>query len=134
MDQCGILIISHTPLGQSFLSVIEHVIGNVPEHVKALDIVADMESDHGVEEALHIMEELDEGEGVLIICDSKGASPGNIAHRLHTLYPHSSLIYGLSLPMLLRAINYRARNHHEVAEAAIIGAQRGILEEGSLHA
>ena len=43
---------------------------------------------------------------MLILSDLYGASPSNLASRLHTLHRHCRRVSGLNLPMLLRVMNY----------------------------
>ena len=93
----------------------------------ALDIQPDSDNDAMVDVLLEKLATIDNDAGVLIMSDLRGASPGNIAHRAHTIYRDSSLVFGVNLPMLLRAINYIHQPHGEVAKAATEGACNCII-------
>lgn len=64
--------------------------------------------------------ELEEGDGVLVITDIYGSTPSNIATRL--LEQHSreqiTIVTGLNLPMLVRVMNYAHLKLHQLAQKA----------------
>ncbi len=123
----GILIITHAPLGQAFLATLEHVYKQVPEAVLALDVQADENVNQVAERAMQAVDTLNSGDGVLVLTDMCGATPANCAVRLIDQHPHTELIYGVSLPTLLRAVNYRQLPLAELAQKAIEGGQRGLF-------
>ena len=123
----GILIITHAPLGQAFLATLQHVYKKVPEGVQALDVQADEDVNQVAERAMKAIHELNNGDGVLVFTDMCGATPANCAVRLIDQHPHTELIYGVSLPTLLRAVNYRQLPLAELAKKAIEGGQRGLF-------
>ncbi|MEJ2316888.1 MAG: PTS fructose transporter subunit IIA [Gammaproteobacteria bacterium] len=92
----------------------------------AFDIDLDCDSDTVARNLQQEVEDCDRGNGVLILCDLKGATPGNIATRAHMKHAESSLVFGVNLPMLLRGINYMHQHHAAVAKAAIAGARNCI--------
>ena len=123
----GILIITHAPLGQAFLATLQHVYKSVPEDVIALDVLADEDVNQVAERAMNAVNELNRGNGVLVFTDMCGATPANCAVRLIDQHPETELIYGVSLPTLLRAVNYRQLPLAELAKKAIEGGQRGLF-------
>lgn len=126
MPDCSLIVVSHTPLAGAMLRVAEDILGDIPEIVP-FDLELDCDSDAMVDKLLETMQEIDEGAGVLILSDLKGATPGNIAMRAHLLYRESSLVFGVNLPMLLRSVNYIHQPHAEVAKAATEGACNCII-------
>ena len=69
---------------------------------------------------------LDQGDGVLMLSDLPGATPCNQACKAAP--PHSALLSGLNLPMLIRAWNYRHRTLEELTELVAEGGRAAILE------
>jgi len=78
-------------------------------------------------QALELVAELDEGEGVLVMSDVFGATPSNIACKL--LVPgRVEGVSGVSLPMLVRALTYRNEPLRVVVGKAISGGVEGVLQ------
>lgn len=129
----GILIITHAPLGQAFIATLQHVYKRAPESVMALDVQADEDVNQFTSRAMQAVDELDDGHGVLVFTDMCGATPANCAVRLINQHPNTELIYGVSLPALLRALNYRDLPLMELANKAIEGGQRGLFVYEHVH-
>ena len=73
-----------------------------------------------------VVQDLDEGDGVLILSDIYGATPCNIVSKL--LEPnHVEGIAGVNLPMLVRALTYRNGDLGKLAEKALSGGQEGVI-------
>ena len=121
MSDCSLIVVAHAPLASSLVSVANQILGDTGP-LMAFDIDLDCDSDSEARRLLEEVENCDAGNGVLILCDLKGATPGNIATRAHLQHPESSLIFGVNLPMLLRGVNYMHQHHTGVAKAAIEGA------------
>ena len=133
MSNSGILMVTHAPLGNALLQVAAHILGASPDFLKVLDISPTAEQEIMVDEGLLLLKQLDQHEGVVILSDCKGSTPGNIAEQLHSIAFNSSLVYGLNLPMLLRAVNYCGQSHHAVADAAAAGGKKSIIESEIRH-
>lgn len=97
----GILLITHNGLGDSLLDCLRHVTGKVPAHVKSLAVLADDDTQRKEEEGRALISLLDQGDGVLLLTDIYGATPGNIARRLCRPGQVEG-VTGVNLPMLLR--------------------------------
>jgi PTS system ascorbate-specific IIA component len=121
MPECSLIVVAHAPLASSLVSVANQILGDTGLLV-AFDIDLDCDSDSVARSLLEEVEKCDRGNGVLILCDLKGATPGNIATRAHLQHAESSLVFGINLPMLLRGINYMHQHHTAVAKAAMAGA------------
>lgn len=123
----GILLVTHAPLGQAFLDTLSHVHKHMPDRVLAIDVLADQDVDsvqHSIERALN---EVDAGHGVLLLTDVCGATPANCAVRALNTRTHCQLVYGLSLPALLRGVNYRHKPLNELVVKVIEGGQAGVF-------
>lgn len=103
----GILILAHTPLASAFLEAATHVFKSTPPSMAIIDVVCDEDIDALFERAMLAVQSVDTGDGVLILADVCGATPANCGQRVVSEYEHARLLFGLNVPMLLRAINYR---------------------------
>ncbi len=133
MSNSALLVVTHAPLGNALLQVVTHILGTSPEFLKILDIPPTAEQEIIIDEGLLLLKQLDQHEGVVILSDCKGSTPGNIAEQLHSIAFNSSLVFGLNLPMLLRAVNYCGQSHHAVADAAVAGGRKSIIESEIRH-
>ncbi len=122
----GILLMTHAPLGQAFISAVAHVFRGPTERFEAIDVTADQDLSQVNCLAKEAIKRLDEGDGVLVITDIKGGTPSNCCNSLHDA-GHVEVIAGISLPMLLRAITYRRDTLDVVVEMALAGAQNGAV-------
>ena len=75
-------------------------------------------------------QELDQGDGVLVLADLYGATPCNIGLSLGAIGVELRCVSGLNLPMLLRVLNYAQKPLDELAEIAASGGRGGIFIDG----
>ncbi|MEO1139519.1 MAG: PTS fructose transporter subunit IIA [Pseudomonadota bacterium] len=109
----GIVIVAHGGLAQGYLKAIEHVVGDQPG-IQAVAIDTDHDRDAKQTEICTVADQVDTGDGVLIVTDIFGASPSNLS--LKACQPDNRrILYGANLPMLLKLAKSR---HLPVAEAA----------------
>ena len=122
-----ILLIAHAPLAQALAQCAAHVFPDSGEHVQALDVAANADPVN----ALHEAQALLQTSGcnlVLVLSDVFGATPHNIAQELARQRAGTSLVAGVNLPMLLRAICYRQEDLDSVVARAIAGGSQGIMQ------
>ena len=72
---------------------------------------------------------VDGGDGVLVLTDLYGASPSNLAGRLARLGTPVRRVSALSLPMLLRVMNYSEQGLDELPATAAAGARNGVIHD-----
>jgi PTS system ascorbate-specific IIA component len=126
----GILIISHGNLGDSLIHCANHVLGGRSPHLTGLSITVRDDPDAAADKALGLIKQLDQGEGVLILCDICGATPCNVASRL--INPgRVECLAGVNLPMLVRALTYRTESLTVAAEKALAGGRDGVIRLSS---
>ena len=70
---------------------------------------------------------VDSGEGVLVLTDLYGASPSNLAARVARLGTPVRRVAALSLPMLLRVMNYPEQGLDELPATAAAGTRNGAI-------
>ncbi|MFA5531579.1 MAG: hypothetical protein WDA11_13040, partial [Thiohalomonadaceae bacterium] len=78
----GVLIIAHDQLGQVLLDTAVGTLGTLPLPAKTLAVSRDEDPDALLARARALVRELDAGDGVLVLTDMYGSTPGNIACRL----------------------------------------------------
>ena len=122
----GILIISHGNLGDSLIHCANHVMGERPQHLLHLDVTIDDDPDITMSKALELVEQLECGDGVLVLSDICGATPCNIASRLVNS-GRVECLAGVNLPMLVRALTYRNEPLTVVVEKALSGGREGVM-------
>ncbi|MDP5008980.1 MAG: PTS fructose transporter subunit IIA [Glaciimonas sp.] len=122
----GILLLTHAPLGQAFLAAASHVFRQTPERVEAIDVIADQNIEEVQALARAAVKRLDDGSGVLVITDVMGGTPSNCTLPFCSRN-QTQVIAGISFPMLLRALTYRAEPLEVVAEMALAGGQGGAV-------
>ena len=123
----SLLIVAHTPLGQAVLDAAVGTLGRNPINTGVLDIVRDTEPDIAIIQAQRLVEELDEGDGVLVLTDIYGSTPSNIACSL-LQRENIRIVTGLNLPMLIRVMNYANLDLPSLTAKAFTGGHDGILQ------
>src|SRR5687768_10717001 len=114
----GILIIAHGTLGESLIHCASHVMGTRPPMLRQLGVGTHDDPVELLPEALQMVRELDEGQGVLIMSDIYGATPCNLVSKL--LVPgRVEGVAGVNLPMLVRALTYRNGSILPLVEKAL---------------
>src|SRR5689334_19289450 len=123
----GILIVSHGAFGESLIHSASHVLGRRPPYLRQLGVTVHDEPEAMLPVAEDLVRFLDQGAGVLVMTDIFGATPSNIATRL--LAPgRVEGVAGVSLPMLIRALNYREEcDLAGLLDKAISGATEGVM-------
>ncbi len=123
----GILLVTHSSLGDSFVDCVGHVFGAAPRNLMVLSVRANDDARRKEEEGRAIVAHLDTGEGVLVLTDTYGSTPGNIAARLCQL-PNVKGVAGLNLPMLLRVVTNTGKPLDELAKMALDGGRDCIIQ------
>lgn len=122
----GILLVTHNRLGDSFVDCIRHVLGEVPQNLRELTVLASDDPQQKLVEGQALVKQLDTGGGVLILADIFGATPSNIALQLcHA--EHVVGVAGVNLPMLLRVVCSTHKNLTELAKIAVEGGRESIV-------
>jgi PTS system mannose-specific IIA component len=122
----GLLIITHHPIGEAILQTAVETLGECPLPAKVLSVTRDKERDLQMQEAQRYADELDTGDGLLVLTDIFGSTPSNIACSLR----HNKgvqVVAGLNLPMLIRVFNYPDLELGTLSEKALSGGMDGLI-------
>ncbi|HUL40414.1 MAG TPA: PTS fructose transporter subunit IIA [Burkholderiales bacterium] len=122
----GILIVAHGTLGESLIHCASHVMGSRPSQLMQIGVTVHDDPQAILPQALKLLKQLDQGQGVLVLCDIYGATPCNLASKL--LIPGKvEGVAGVNLPMLIRALTYRNQPLNVMLEKALSGGCEGVL-------
>jgi PTS system mannose-specific IIA component len=111
----GAVLATHGELGKALIAAMEMIVGAQPR-VTALSLqVADRIED-AAERLREAVEGADDGDGVLVLTDMLGGSPSNICLSLIGGPRPVEVVSGVSLPMLLKAV--QARRDADLRETA----------------
>jgi PTS system ascorbate-specific IIA component len=122
----GILIVTHGSLGEALISGAAHVLGRPLEHVRAIPVTCNDDPDILMAQARRLADDVNRGQGVLVLSDICGGTPSNVVNRL-VVPGRIEAVCGASLPMLVRVLTYRDRPLAEVVEKALSGGTEGVL-------
>jgi len=123
----GILIITHDNVGTALLDNATATLGFCPLDAEVINVSRDCDTDKVTELVRRHHQQLQQGDGVLILTDIFGSTPSNIACTLKN-ESLTSVVAELNLPMLIRVLNYPNLSLPELVEKALSGGREGILE------
>lgn len=124
---CGILLVTHPGVGTSLLDVTTRLLRHLPLKTEAFEVPFDEDLDALLPLASAALRRVDSGEGVLILTDLYGASPSNLAAQLARLGTPARRVSALSLPMLLRVMNYPEQGLDQLPATAAAGTRNGAI-------
>jgi len=123
----GILIIAHGTLGESLIRCASHVLGARPSQLMQIGVTVRDDPQQILQQAIEMVNQLDQGQGVLVLSDLYGATPSNLACKL--LVPgRVEGVAGVNLPMLVRALTYRNDPLRVVVSKAMSGGVEGVVQ------
>ncbi|MDH5765803.1 MAG: PTS sugar transporter subunit IIA [Gammaproteobacteria bacterium] len=123
----GLLLITHVGVAKNLLDTADRMLGSYTTKIKTIEVPLDAETESISNQARQLLEELNQGHGILILTDLYGSTPSNIACNLITT-PDIQLVAGINLPMLVRTLNYPDLTLDELVNKAISGGKDGILQ------
>jgi PTS system mannose-specific IIA component len=123
----GILLLTHEAMGDALIMTARHILGRVPLMLEALAVPPGTDVDVALRDTAARARALDSGDGVLVMTDVYGATPSNIAEKLHSLGIEAHRVSGLNLPMLLRVLNYPEQTLAELVQTAASGGRAGVV-------
>ena len=122
----SILTVTHGRVGHELLTTAKSMLGNLPLKCESLSVSEKCNPDKLLIEAKKLCNELNDGDGVLVLTDIYGSTPSNICNKLDDVV-NIHVIAGMNLPMLIRVMNYPDLSLNELVEKAITGAHDGII-------
>ena len=123
----GLLIITHNGIGKNILATASDIFGGLPMPVKVIGVLPQGDYDKDLLIANEYLEELDAGDGVLILTDIFGATPSNIAIKA-AKERQACVIAGINLPMVVRVLNYSQLSLKKIVEKATSAGHDSIVQ------
>lgn len=122
----ALVLVTHKGIAEALVGTARLILGNrLPAEIAVVEVAPDADL---VELRRSTQRRIDAlgGDGVLILTDMYGSSPANLATSLATL-PRVSVVTGVNLPMLVRALNYVDLPLPEILDKTVEGGLRSIF-------
>lgn len=129
MNNVSVLLITHNRVGRALVETAQTMLHELPFRLALLPVSQSCDPDKEVQVAQDLCQQLDNGQGVLILTDAFGSTPSNIACRVaqQTNSCKTAVVAGVNLPMVLKIANYPNLSLQELADNAVAGGQRGVM-------
>jgi mannose PTS system EIIA component len=122
----GVLLVTHGDIGTALLSSASQILGDSQKQAATLSVWRADDVDELVLRARELIDSLDAGDGVLVLTDIFGATPGNVVSRLLE-DGRIEGVSGVSLPMLLRVLTSRNGSLSAAIQRAMSGGAEGVV-------
>ena len=120
----GIVIVAHGGLAAEYKSAVEHVVGQ-QDGIRSVSIEAKHDRAIKQEEICRAADEVDTGDGVVLVIDMFGSSPSNLS--LRACRPSGRrILYGANLPMLVKLAKMRKKPLDKAVDAALAAGRKYI--------
>ena len=118
------MIVAHGGLAREYLAAIEHVVGS-QTGIRAISIEKNHDRTEKQTEICRAADDVDQGNGVVIVTDLFGGSPSNLS--LLACQPKGRrILYGANLPMLIKLAKSRAKPLPDAVSAALDAGRKYI--------
>jgi len=122
----SILLVAHSPMASTLLTVAQHTYADCAVQVKAVDVPPQMSLDEATARVAAALKALPDPD-VLVMVDTFGATPCNAA--LAAAEGSSArVVTGVNVPMLWRTLCYAHLPLSELVTRAVDGARQGIMQ------
>jgi PTS system ascorbate-specific IIA component len=121
----GVLLVTHGEIGTALLASAIQILG-AQRQVATLSVWRQDDPDDLVLRARELMERIDADDGVLVLTDIFGATPGNVVSKL-LQDGRVEGVSGVSLPMLLRVLTGRNGSLPGAVQRAMTGGAEGVV-------
>ena len=118
----GIVIVAHFGLSEQYLTAVEHVVGK-QTGIVPISIGPDDNRKLKETEICQAAEQVDDGNGVVIVTDIFGGTPANLS-MLACQPENRKIIYGANLPMLIKLAKSRSSTLEQAVEKALKAGQK----------
>ena len=117
----GLVLVTHGRLAEELVNALEHVVGP-QENVASVCIGPDDDMEQRRQDILTSAEEVNVGDGVIVLTDMFGGTPSNLAIAIMDKVG-AEVIAGVNLPMLVKLAT--ARENHDLTEAVAKAQEAG---------
>lgn len=124
----GMVLVTHGTLANAMREAMEHVVGK-QKNIATVCIESDAEFESQRAEIARRMDEVNEGDGVILLTDMFGGTPSNLAMSMAS-QPNVEIIGGMNLPMLVKLSKIRGQQTLTEAVACAEAAGRKYICTG----
>ncbi len=104
----GIVVVTHSRLGEALIDAAEFIVGSRPEGVVAVSIDINQNVDKLRERVAAGIRKAGRDDGVLILTDMFGGTPSNISFSFLDA-GRTEVLSGVNLPILVQAVTSRGK-------------------------
>jgi len=104
----GIVVVTHSQLGEALIEAAEFIVGSRPEGVVSVSIDLNQNVDKRREKVAAGIKKAGREEGVLLLTDMFGGTPSNISYSFLE-EGRVEVLSGVNLPILVHAMNSRVK-------------------------
>jgi PTS system mannose-specific IIA component len=105
----GIVIVTHSRLGDALIGAAEFIIGNRPEAMESVSIDLNENADKLRTKIARGIKKVEGQEGILILTDMFGGTPSNLSYSFLE-EGHIEVLSGVNLPILIQAASLRDKD------------------------
>ncbi|MBW1988540.1 MAG: PTS fructose transporter subunit IIA [Deltaproteobacteria bacterium] len=113
----GIVVVTHSQLGQALLDAAGFVLGQPVEQAKSVSVDLKESASKLRKDIGAAIKEVSAQQGVLVLTDMFGGTPSNLAYSFLE-EGRVEVISGANLPLLIRADNLRRRKNPDLKDLA----------------
>ncbi|MGY8990368.1 MAG: PTS sugar transporter subunit IIA [Rhodospirillales bacterium] len=117
----GLVLVTHGHLATEMIAVLEHVVGP-QENIRAVCIGPEDDMEKRRAEILSSVDQVDKGQGVVVLTDLFGGTPSNLAISIMDR-ANVEIIAGVNLPMLIKLAS--VRNDKSLEDAVTCAQEAG---------
>lgn len=124
----GLVVVAHGPLPEALLESAAMIVGEF-EQIARLSLMPGDSLEGLIDRLQAAAEEVDSGDGVLILLDLFGGTPSNAATLITQQRQNTYAISGVNVPMLLEVLLSRQyqEDAKSLAETAFASGNQGIV-------
>ena len=122
----GVMLVTHGEIGSALLESAAQILGDAQRQTATLSVWRQDDPDDLMLRASELLGGIDAGDGVLVLTDIFGATPGNVVSRLLEDGKVEG-VSGVSLPMLLRVLTGRNGSLPDAVQRAESGGAEGVV-------
>jgi len=105
----GIVIVTHSQLGDALIGAAEFIIGSRPEAMESVSIDLSENADKLRSKIARGIKKVEGQDGILILTDMFGGTPSNLSYSFLE-EGHIEVLSGVNLPVLIQAASLRDKN------------------------
>jgi len=106
----GIVLVTHSSLGDALIEASEFVLGSRPEAVTAVSVDLNEKAERLKAKITEGIKSVNQRRGILIMTDMFGGTPSNLSYSFLE-EGRIEVISGVNLPILIKAVNSRGKSN-----------------------